>query len=246
MTHFGSRLGKGRDCRASGTKMNKEQAQSLAWYASLAKRRKVMSGQTEMIRGWMRRFGIFALGMTMSLSSFISNAGAAAEKGGDSPQSEIAIMQALLGEVRQLRQAVERVSTVNGRVQIALQQMQLQEHRLSQASTQLSDIHKQVSTLSSRRTEIANHLTGIEASLNEEQDPVRLKALRETQASLKMQMEGLSAREVQLQAEEADANTVVQSEQNKWQDLSDQLLVLTQSLGADSAGATSKEQKVGR
>jgi chromosome segregation ATPase len=204
-----------------------------------------MSCQTEMISGWVRRFGIFALGLTMSLSGF-SYARAAAQKEGDSPQSEIAIMQALLGEVRQLRQAVERLSAVNGRVQIALQQMQLQEHRLSQASAELSDIHKQMSMISSRRTEIASHLTAIGASLNDEHDPVRLKELQEAQASLKMETEGLSAREAQFQPQEADASTVVQSEQNKWQDLSDQLLVLTQSLGADSAGATSKEQKVGR
>jgi hypothetical protein len=52
-------------------------------------------------------------------------------------------MQALLIEVRQLRRAVEHLSAVNGRVQIALQQLQMQEHRLSQASAQLNEIHKQ-------------------------------------------------------------------------------------------------------
>lgn len=201
-----------------------------------------MNFQSWATRRRTSRFFIYALGFTASIGGFAGYAGTAQKNEGD-VHSEVAIMQALLLEVRQLRQEVGHIAAVNGRVQITLQQMQLQEERLNHASLRLEDVHKRIDTLLSQQANTASTLQNIEARLGQEHDPGRLPQLQEEQAQLKAMMERFPAMEAQLRAQEADAATQVQSEQNKWQELSDQLSALTQSLGADSTGATSKERK---
>src|SRR5215469_5743213 len=63
--------------------------------------------------------------------------------------SETAIMQALLVEVRQLREAVQHVAAVDVHVQLVLQQMQLEQQQMNRASSRLDDIRKQIADFSS-------------------------------------------------------------------------------------------------
>jgi len=152
--------------------------------------------------------------------------------------SETAIMQALLVEVRQLREAVQHVAAVDVHVQLVLQQMQLEQQQMNRASSRLDDIRKQIADFSSHEVEIASNLQRTEARLTEEQDPKTVKELQEEQAQFKEWMtQQLPAREAQLRAQEADAATLLQNEQNKWQELSDQLSALTQALATESTGA---------
>lgn len=78
----------------------------------------------------------------------------------------------------------------------------------------------------------ASHLQDLEVRLEQEQDASLKRAMEQENAGFKTMIEQSAAREAQLRAQEADAATVVQTEQNKWQDLSDQLSTLSQSLGS--------------
>jgi hypothetical protein len=188
------------------------------------------------------QFFIYAFGLMTSISVFAGN-GWSAQKGDVDPHSEAEIMQALLLEVRQLRQAVEHVAAVNGRVQATLQQMQLQEQRLNRATVQLEDIRRQIEDVSSRQADLARALQNTEARLGQEVDPKRVSELEGQQADLKIMTEQLVRKESRLRAQETDADTLVQGEQNKWQDLNDQLAALTQSQGTGCSGATPKDGK---
>src|SRR6266550_121368 len=55
--------------------------------------------------------------------------------------SEKATLQALLTEVRQLRFALERSTSVVPRIQLAFQRFQLQQDRVDSLSKQLQDSH---------------------------------------------------------------------------------------------------------
>lgn len=180
---------------------------------------------------------VYALVSVALISGSGGHAQASQKSEGGTP-SETAIMQSLLDEVRQLRQAVQRVAAVDVRMQLVLQQMQLQQQQLNRASSRLDDIRKQIADFSSHEAEIASNLQSTEARLSEEQDPKTVHELQQEQAQFKEWMtQRLPAREVQLRAQEADAATLLQNEQNKWQELSDQLSALTQVLGTASAGA---------
>jgi chromosome segregation ATPase len=182
------------------------------------------------------RFFVYAL-VSIALISGLSGNAQTPQKNEASTPSETAIMQALLAEVRQLRQAVQHVAAVDVRVQLVLQQMQLEQQQLNRASLRLDDIRKQIADFSSHEAEVASNLQSTEARLTEEQDPKTVKELQEEQAQFKEWMtQQLPAREAQLRAQEADAATLLQNEQNRWQELSDQLSALTQTLATDSTG----------
>jgi chromosome segregation ATPase len=118
-----------------------------------------------------------------------------------------------------------------------LQQMQLQERRLNRASAHLDDLRKQIAALSEQQAQVASELQRTEARLGQEGDPEHLRDLQQHQSDLKNMMERLATREAQLRPQEADAAMLVQNEQNKWQDLSDQLSTLIQGLGSEAAPA---------
>jgi len=180
---------------------------------------------------------LFAYGFsfTVLISGFTGYA-QTSQKNDAGPHSETAIMQEMLAEVRQLRRAVERVAAVDVRVQLTLQQMQLEQQQLNRASSRLEEVRKQIADLSSQQADFASRLQGTEARLGQEQDPRLVAQLRQEQDGLKEMTERFPAREARLRAQEADAATSLQIEQNKWQELSDQLSALTQTLGVDSTG----------
>ena len=89
----------------------------------------------------------------------------------------------------------------------------------------------------------ADGLQKTEVRISREQDAERLQALEDERAGFKKMLEESTSREAQLRVKEADAATLLQNEQNKWQDLSDQLSALTQSLGSGSTVSPSKNQE---
>ena len=189
------------------------------------------------------RLSIYAFSSMIIVSGFNASAWAAQKDQGDM-RSEIAIMQALLLEVRELRQSVEHLAVVNARMQITMQQLQLQAQRLSQASAKVDDIRKQIATVSSQQAEVTGMLQSLETQIGEQHDEARRRALEQRQSNLKAMVDQFPTKQAALRAQEADAATVAQDEQNKWQDLSDQLSALTQSLGSSSAVRPSSDAKV--
>jgi chromosome segregation ATPase len=180
------------------------------------------------------RFVIYVLCTLATFGSSLSSAQATCR---DEPdvRSELAVMQALLAEVRQLRQDVRHVAAINGRAQLMLRQMELQEQRLTHASAQFNDIRSQIAHVSSQRGDAAKKIESLEARIPQEQDQ-KVAADQEIMVKvLKESVERLSASEASLRAQEADAANAVQSEQTKWQDLSDRLSALTQGLESNDA-----------
>ena len=187
-------------------------------------------------RGPIKLF-ISALSLAASMG-VLADDGRAAQKGEADSSAEARVLQALLLEVRELRQAVEHLAAVNGRQQVILQQMQLQGQRLNHASLDLDDVRKQIEDVSTRQGDMARALENTELRLAQEVDPKRLSELQGQQSEFKIMTEQLATKESRLRIQEAEAENLVKSEQNKWQDLSDQLSALTQSLGEGCSSVT--------
>jgi uncharacterized coiled-coil DUF342 family protein len=64
-----------------------------------------------------------------------------------------ATMQALLSEVRQLRLTLEKSVSVGPRMQLILQQAQMQDAKMARISQQLDEVRKQIAAETARQTD---------------------------------------------------------------------------------------------
>jgi adenylate cyclase len=144
-----------------------------------------------------------------------------------------ATLQALLTEVRQLRFALERSTSVVPRIQLAFQRLQLQQDRVDRLSKQLQDSRTHTAAATDRKTHFVTAVQQLEVRIGQEQDPTRRKALEVEMKSHTIELEQLSLREQQEQAQEIQFTGQVQTEQAKLNELSDQLNELDKKLQQD-------------
>src|SRR5258708_37070470 len=79
-------------------------------------------------------------------------------------------LQALLTEVRQLRLALERSTSVVPRIQLAFQRLQLQQDRVDRLSKQLQESHVQTAATVEHKSHMASAIQQLETRISQEQD----------------------------------------------------------------------------
>ena len=132
-------------------------------------------------------------------------------------------LQALVAEIRQLRQDMQATTLVTQRVQIVLYRLQTQTALVTRASSRLDDARSSLGNLQSDKKTIADRLPQMEESAKSVQDPKERKNMEDMLVGTKMQIERLAADEQRLQSRAIDAETQFRTEQNKLADLQDQL-----------------------
>ena len=132
-------------------------------------------------------------------------------------------LQALVTEIRQLRQDMQATNIVTQRVQIVLYRLQMQTSLLTSAASRLDEARTSLGKAQSDRKQIADRVPQLEESVKSMQDPKERKNLEDVLAGTKMQLEHMIADEQRLQSREIDAATQFRSEQGKLADLQDQL-----------------------
>jgi len=132
-------------------------------------------------------------------------------------------LQALVAEIRQLRQDMQATNLATQRVQIVLYRLQTQTALVTRASSRLDDARSSLGNLQSDKKTIADRLPQMEESAKSVQDPKERKNMEDAVVGTKMQLERLAADEQRLQARAIDAETQFRTEQNKLADLQDQL-----------------------
>src|SRR6266567_8536430 len=81
---------------------------------------------------------------------------------------ERATIQALLTEVRQLRFALERSTSVVPRMQLAFQRFQLQQDRVDRLSKQLQDSHRQTADTGVGKARLVASVQQLEVRISQE------------------------------------------------------------------------------
>ena len=157
-------------------------------------------------------------------------AGNGQQPGSADATTEKATIQALLAEVRQLRLALERSTSVGLRIQLGVQRIQLQQDRVNRLSKQYQDCHSTLTSIASNKSQMAADLKRGEAVVGQEQDPARRKQIEMELSHLSADLERLGVREQQEQAQEIQLASQLQAEQAKLNDLSDQLDALDKKL----------------
>ena len=132
-------------------------------------------------------------------------------------------LQALVTEIRQLRQDLQATTIVTQRVQIVLYRLQTQTALVTSAASRLEDARTSLGKLQSDRKVIAAQGLDMEEELKSQQDSARRKQLEVMLTSVKATVERTAADEQRLQSREIDADTQFRTEQRKLADLQDQL-----------------------
>ena len=92
-------------------------------------------------------------------------------------QAPPATMDALMTEVHELRLAVERSTLLGARTQIAIQRLQVQSERMTQAEKQLEEARKGVAGYQRERQQLAAELKDHESQIQRESNPDARRAL---------------------------------------------------------------------
>ena len=144
--------------------------------------------------------------------------------------SEGQLIQALMTEMRQLRQALERAVFVSSRIQIATQRLQSQESRVARLSGQLDEVRRSLVDLQTRQVKAAERVKDIESRLQQQSDPNVRREMETDIGMFKTEIESLKAQEQQRRTRESELATWLQSEQARWNEINDALNLLERSL----------------
>ena len=141
-----------------------------------------------------------------------------------------AVLQELVSEVRQLRQALERSTATSTRMQVLLQRLQLQNQRLNQATSRLESARDRITQLLSDQANAASAVRLIPERIAKEPDSTRKRELENQLEGTKALLERLGQTEAQLRGQETEADAALHKERTAWEELGNQLTLLEQSL----------------
>jgi chromosome segregation ATPase len=138
------------------------------------------------------------------------------------PQSnEPQVLQALLTEIRQLRQDLQATAATIQRMQIVMFRVQTESQLLSRASQRADEARTRCESVQQQRRFLTQEVANLEARQQSPQTADQTLAANITR--LKANLEGMSMQEQQCQAREIEASAQLRDEQAKMTELQDQL-----------------------
>jgi hypothetical protein len=153
---------------------------------------------------------------------------AAAQQTGASQEANT--LQALLKEVHALRIALEQSNQIGPRIQIVLARIQLQEERVRIANRQLQDARDKVGDEKTRRATLEDRIKQFEAQQAHASDNNLRKQLEFDLTEMKAAVERSNVVEQQFRAREAEANSLLLTEQGRWNEANDALATIERLL----------------
>ena len=146
-------------------------------------------------------------------------------------------LQALLSEVRQLRQDLQTTAIAGQRAQILIYRLQGQEAAVARASQRLDEAREKLARIQDERKHVATDVKRHEDFIsNAENPPTDRKEIAAVLPQVKTKLESLENEEQQRQAREIEAEQQLRAEEVKLSDLRDQLDRLDKAL--ENAGSS--------
>jgi len=139
------------------------------------------------------------------------------------------LIRALLAEVRQLRQTLERGALIGARVQILGQRLRAQEDRVARVSRELDSIRRELLDVQSQQARVAE-TESMEAEAAQLADPRARRNLESEIKQAKAQGERLKALEQQRRSREAELASSLMAEETRLRELHDALRQLERAL----------------
>jgi len=139
-------------------------------------------------------------------------------------------LQALLAEVRELRQELHIATVIAQRMQILIYRLQAQEAAVARASQRLEDVRSKVAQKEDVRKGVAHQLKYYEGMKDGTENSVEQRKYEGAISDTKAQVEALMAEEQELQSREAECREDLRTEESKLGRLQDDLDRLDKSL----------------
>jgi chromosome segregation ATPase len=133
------------------------------------------------------------------------------------------LTQALLTEIRQLRQDLQTTAATIQRIQIVMFRLQTQSAIMSRATQRLDEARNRCTNAQNQIKMMAGEIQRQQDRLRTTQNPAEQKQAEDTLSRFKSQVEMFTNDEQQCHAREADADTQYRSERAKMSELEDQL-----------------------
>jgi hypothetical protein len=138
-----------------------------------------------------------------------------------SPDTQLT--QALLTEIRQLRQDLQTTAATIQRVQIVMYRLQAQTTAMNRATQRLDDARRNCNQAQFQRKMTTDEIARNEERQRNAQNPTDRKVAEEMLPRLKSNLEMFTSQEQQCRATEADADSLFRAERAKTSELEDQL-----------------------
>ena len=163
----------------------------------------------------------------LCLAFFLASLPASAQTASTDSQT----LQALLAEVRQLRQDLQTTSLASLRAQILLHRLQAQEAVVARATERVDDAHKKLSDQQNANKNVAAGIKRSEDFVNNSDNPeADRKQMEDSLPARKARLESGEALEQDLQTRAIEAEEQLRMERAKLDALEDQLDRLEKAL----------------
>jgi len=147
-----------------------------------------------------------------------------------SPASDAQTFQTLLGEVHQLRLALERSTQIAPRIQITVERLKLQQEQVARIARQLDDLRRELDRSRAQQTRLQEPLERLGSAAAAATDPQQRKNIETDLSGLKVEAEQGEKALQQMQVHEGELASQLQSEQAKFAELNDRLDQMERSL----------------
>ena len=143
---------------------------------------------------------------------------------GQSTPGDSQTLQALLSEVRQLRQDLQTTTIAGQRAQILIYRLQGQEAAVARASQRMDEARDKLARIQDERKHVSSDAKQTEDFIsNTENPPTQRKEVEAVLPRLKTRLESLENEEQQRQTREIEAEQQLRAEEVRLSDLRDQL-----------------------
>ena len=171
----------------------------------------------------MRRILICLAGLLLRATSAVA----------ETSPSDSQMTQAVLSEIRQLRQDLQATAATIQRVQIVLYRIQAQENQLDRATQRLEMTRDVCKGTEMQGKQFATQIEQTESAKRSAQNASDRQAAEEMLARLRSSAEMLASEARDCQGNQVDAEIQVRAEQAKMSELQDQLERLDKVLAGD-------------
>ncbi len=169
----------------------------------------------------MNRLSLFVLGLLLFSTACF----------GQTTPGDSQTLQALLSEVRQLRQDLQTTTIAAQRAQILIYRLQGQEAAVARASQRLDEAREKLARIQDERKHLATDVKQHEDFINNtENPPTQRKEVEGVLPRLKTRLESLENEEQQRQTREIEADQQLRAEEVRLSDHRDQLDRLDKAL----------------
>jgi chromosome segregation ATPase len=153
---------------------------------------------------------------------------------GQSTSSESQGMQALVAEVRQLRQDLHTTNGYALKAQVLLYRLQVQEATVARVSQHLNDVRSKLAAIQEHQRQLVGTMKYYEKIADDsEASPAQQKEAQQQVSSIKTELPSVAAQEQQAQTAEMEAEEQLRAEQAKLDGLEDRVDRLEKELNGN-------------